>query len=202
MDDKLIGFLYAAAGAILALLGKWAIDALTRRSERSGHRAYLCVRVVCELDRFAMGCLAVALDYGPDEHEGSSDITSVPQPSFEPHGLPVDWKSIDVKVAYEILNLPGEQAAADARISGVWRYDDADGDDTMDTRREEYRKLGLKAARLSVHLRQVGKLPPMPDLLTRLEDLEREAKEREAQQAERLKNMPMPPFLPRALPDA
>lgn len=37
MDDKLIGFLYAVVGAAIALLGKWAIDAITRRSEKSNH---------------------------------------------------------------------------------------------------------------------------------------------------------------------
>lgn len=50
MDDKLIVFLYAVVGAAIALLGKRAIDAITRHGEKSNHVAHLCVRVVCELD--------------------------------------------------------------------------------------------------------------------------------------------------------
>lgn len=77
MDDKLVGFLYAVVGAAIALLGKWAIDAITRRSEKSNHAAYLCVRVVCELDRFATGCAAVAQDFGPEPDDETSEMATV-----------------------------------------------------------------------------------------------------------------------------
>lgn len=113
MDDKLIGFLYALVGAAIALLGKWAIDAITRRSEKSSHAAYLCVRVVCELDRFATGCAAVAQDFGPEPDDATSAIATASVPSFAPHDLPVDWRSIDIRLVYDVLNLPGKQALAD-----------------------------------------------------------------------------------------
>jgi hypothetical protein len=190
MDDKLIGVLYAVVGASIALLGKWAIDAITRRSEKSSHAAYLCVRVVCELDRFATGCAAVAQDFGPEPDDESSEIATVRDPSFAPHELPVDWKSIDIRLVYDVLSLPGEQALADSRISEHSNHEWNDAESTLEMRRELYLKLGLKAARLSRSLRQIGKLPPADDSLDRLEGLDREAKERATRVAKRLAELP------------
>lgn len=202
MDDKLIGFLYAVVGAAIALLGKWAIDAITRRSEKSSHAAYLCVRVVCELDRFATGCAAVAQDFGPEPDNETSEIATVREPSFAPHDLPVDWKSIDIRLVYDVLNLPGEQALADSRITEHWNHAWTDAESTLEMRRELYLKLGLKAARLSRSLRQIGKLPLADDSLDRLEELDREAKECAAAVAKRLAELPEPPWPASTVPQA
>lgn len=115
MKDTVQSFLIALGSASFALLGKWLIDVITRRQERQQHVAYLAVRVVYELDRFTRACFDIATDSGPSL-ETYQTYKPLPAPPFAPQDLPVDWKAIDVKMTYEVFNLPSDQAAVEDQV--------------------------------------------------------------------------------------
>ncbi|MBV8037806.1 hypothetical protein [Roseateles sp.] len=165
MNDKFEGFLYGAAAVLLGVVFKWAVDGFTRRQERRQHAAFLSVRTVYELDRFTRACFDIANDWGPSADQSPTDVAPG-APSFSPQDLPVDWKSIDIKVTYAVLNLPSDQAAAEDRVLNQYGRDPSSLRDAAFMRAGEYAALGVSAARLALTLREIGNLPaPDADLL-------------------------------------
>ena len=184
MDDKFEGFLYAVAGGLVALLTKWLIDLSMQRLERARHAAYLAVRVVYELERFVAGCLVVARDTGPS-HEDFDRYEFAKMPAFVPQDLGVDWKSINVRLTYSVLNLVSDRDAVETRVSEYWSQEWSDIHSAADMRSEEYMSLGLKAADLAQQLRKVGKLPaPEIDPTIELKKLQADRARRDAEFAE------------------
>lgn len=160
MDKAIIGLVGVALGVLLGILKDWIFQKAKRKKEYE----YLAIRVACELDRFVYRCVDVANDdgtsYGQYDKDGRARIQVTP-PSFNPHDLDVDWRSLPSNLMYEILNLPNKIEIANEFISSV--FDHVAGppyyEEGFEARQLHYSELGLLAMDLAVRLRVYAKLP-------------------------------------------
>ncbi|MBN6728339.1 hypothetical protein [Burkholderia multivorans] len=159
----------AAAGISGVLLGNSFVavkEWLTNRSKRQKETAYLAIIVVSHLDRFANGCLHVALDDGTEDgrpagrNEEEYTPTTTP-PDFQPLDIDVEWKVLPRDLMYAILRLPDEKEKVQNTLAGIAEYDDDYPDHTeyFWARRSAYAELGLQASRLATRLRRHGGMP-------------------------------------------
>ncbi|CAG9238159.1 hypothetical protein PSP6_80001 [Paraburkholderia tropica] len=104
----------ATAGISGVLLGNSFVavkEWLVGRSKRQKDTAYLAIIVVSHLERFASGCLHVALDDGtesgrPAGNNGDGYVPTVRLPEFQPLDIGVEWKVLPQQLMYSILLLP------------------------------------------------------------------------------------------------
>lgn len=159
----------AAAGISGVLLGNSFVavkEWLTNRSKRQKELAYLAIIVVSHLDRFANGCLHVALDNGTEygrpagRNEEEYTPTTTP-PDFQPLDIDVEWKVLPRDLMYAILRLPDEKEKVQNTLASIAEYDDDYPDHTeyFWTRRSAYADLGLHASSLATRLRRHGGMP-------------------------------------------
>ena len=154
MDKAIIGLVGVALGVLLGILKDWIFQKAKRKKEYE----YLAIRVACELDRFVCRCVDVANDdgtsYGQYDKDGCARIQVTP-PSFNPHDLDVDWRSLPSNLMYEILNLPNKIEIANEVISSV--FDHVAGppyyEEGFEARQLHYSELGLLAMDLAARLR-------------------------------------------------
>ncbi|WP_175833917.1 hypothetical protein [Burkholderia cenocepacia] len=159
----------AAAGISGVLLGNSFVavkEWLTNRSKRRKDTAYLAIIVVSHLDRFANGCLHVALDDGTEygrpagRNEEEYAPTTTP-PEFQPLDIDVEWKVLPQDLMYAILRLPDEKEKVQNTLASIAEYDDDYPGHTeyFWTRRRAYADLGLQASGLATRLRRHGAMP-------------------------------------------
>lgn len=152
----------ATAGISGVLLGNSFVaikEWLVGRSKRGKDAAYLAILVVSHLERFANGCLHVALDDGTEEgrpagRNGEELQPTTRPPDFQPLDIQVDWKVLSNELMYEILRLPDQREQIQNRLGGIAEYEN---DYPFHTeyfwvRRRDYAELGLRASRLAKRL--------------------------------------------------
>lgn len=159
----------ATAGITGVLLGNSFVaikEWLINRSNRQKETAYLAIIVVSHLDRFASGCLQVALDDGteygrPAAGNGEEHVPTTKPPEFRPLDIDVGWKVLPQELMYAILRLPDQVDQIQSRLAGIVEFDDDYPDHTeyFWTRRRDYADLGLKASDLARRLRMHGGMP-------------------------------------------
>jgi len=158
----------AAAGITGVLLGS-AISALkewvAHRSRRKVETAYLAAIVVSHLDRFANGCLDVALDDGtaygqPAGKQGEHEPT-VTAPDFQPLDIDVEWKVLPQDLMYEILRVPDRRAQIQNHIAGIAEFVATPPDhiEYFQARQRDYAELGLDVSNLALRLRKYAGMP-------------------------------------------
>ncbi|KVC95998.1 hypothetical protein WI78_18395 [Burkholderia ubonensis] len=159
----------ATAGISGVLLGNSFVavkEWLINRSRRQKDTAYLAIIVVSHLDRFANGCLHVALDDGTEygrpagRHEEEYTPTTTP-PEFQPLDIDVEWKVLPKDLMYAILRLPDQKEKIQNTLAGIAEYDDDYPDHTeyFWTRRRAYADLGLQTSDLARRLRRHAGMP-------------------------------------------
>ncbi|WP_167631641.1 hypothetical protein [Mariprofundus ferrooxydans] len=164
MDKAYIGLLGGLLGVVLGVsltvAKEWWFD--SRKSKKEAE--YLCIHIVCMLERFAGKCIDVVYDDGlfqgqPDK-DGRRHI-QVSLPDFEPESVDVEWKSLPAKLMYEILNLPSDIEIANAQINGVFEYvtSPPDYEEGFEERQYQYATLGIKSLNLAAKLRKHVGLP-------------------------------------------
>ncbi|WP_082991768.1 hypothetical protein [Paraburkholderia tropica] len=152
----------AAAGISGVLLGNSFVaikEWLVGRSKRGKDAAYLAILVVSHLERFANGCLHVALDDGTEEgrpagRNGEEYEPTTRPPEFQPLDIQVDWKALPNELMYEILRLPDQREQIQNRLGGIAEFDDdyPEHTDYFWARRRDYAELGLRASDLAKRL--------------------------------------------------
>ncbi|AJW45477.1 Transmembrane protein [Ralstonia mannitolilytica] len=174
----------AVAGISGVLLGNSFVaikEWLTSRSKRQKDTAYLTILVVSHLDRFANGCLHVALDDGteygrPAGRYEEEHVATVKPPVFQPLDIDVEWKVLPQELMYPILRLPDQQEQIQNRLAGIAEFDDDYPDHTefFWARRRDYADLGLQTSDLARRLRKHAGMPveePKPGEWCRDEEL-------------------------------
>ena len=158
MSEAWIGFCGVLIGAFVALMK----DAWLERRNRAKNAHYIAIRVVTLLDPFIEGCAAVACDDGLcDGHRNADDCLEwqVPEPTFNLHGLDVDWKSIPGDLGYKILNFPYLVSKTTDRVSDSVSRDIPPFDESMKYRSTRYAAIGIKADDIANKLRELYHLP-------------------------------------------
>jgi hypothetical protein len=124
---------------------------------------YLAIRVICILDDYVERCLLVVIDDGTIDGQPDKDgyyYPQQPEPDAPIFPSDLDWKCIDHKLSYRILNLPNEASIARRMIQGAsdMAYP-PDFEDTFKERQRQYARLGLDAIEITESLRKTYGLP-------------------------------------------
>jgi hypothetical protein len=195
-------------GNSFAALKEWVIH----RSKRQKDTAYLAIIVVSHLDRFANGCLYVALDDGteagrPAGRNAEEYVPTVKPPEFQPLDIDVEWKALPQPLMYSILLLPNQREQIQSRLGGISEFDDdyPDHSEYFWARRRDYSELGLRASDLARLLRKHAGMPveePKPgawsrdqefrDVIVRIDDERKEAERRIAEYRKNLAGLAGP----------
>ena len=107
MNEGLFGLFGVLIGGMLT----WIQQAWWEQRARVRNAHDLAIRVVCIVDQYIEDCVAVVLDDGysqgrPAGSDGTAEVQAqTPLAPAFPEDL--DWKSIDHKLMYRILSLPG-----------------------------------------------------------------------------------------------
>lgn len=167
--EHISSIITAGAGITGVLLGNFFVAikewAVTRKKD-ARDSAYLAILVVSHLDRFANGCLHVALDDGTDQGQpaggdGEFHEPTVSAPEFSPLDIKVEWKVLPKDLMYEILQIPDKRDGIENRLAGIleFDYDPPDFPDYFWARRRDYAELGLHASDLAKKLRKHAGMP-------------------------------------------
>lgn len=172
-DTHIAAIIGAGAGIFGTLLGNSFVaikEWLANRKKEKRDSSYLAILVVSHLDRFANGCMHVALDdgteYGRPAGNGEYNQVTVPAPEFLPLDIKVEWKVLPKDLMYDILQIPDKREHIENRIIGIWEFDDPpDYSEFFWARQRDYAELGLHVSAVAKKLRkhaglQIEESPP------------------------------------------
>ncbi|SEG29922.1 hypothetical protein [Billgrantia desiderata] len=160
MTAGIFGLIGVICGSLLTALKEWWLQSLSNKR----NSAYLAARVSILLDKFVLACAEVVADdglcYGQPDKDGYHS-PQVDPPSLELQQIEVEWRSLPVRLMYEILDLPYKTEVAERRIQGVKEHVASPPEfvEFFEERQLQYAQLGLLAADLSTRLREHAKLP-------------------------------------------
>jgi len=156
MNEAVAAFLGAVIGSGLLLFRDWIASAFNTRRRAK----YLAIRVVTILDRFVDQCADVSQDNGYLGNNRGDPVATTDDPSAIIFPDDLDWRSIDHKMAYNLLALDNKIYDANQVISAAGDFASApDYEEYYDARRLQYSLLGLEAASLARQLRDTHDLP-------------------------------------------
>jgi len=135
-----------------------------RHEENKKEKEYLCIKVSSMFDKFIHSGYAVVCDNGLFQGGHDSDGCRSPQvslPIFETELENVNWKSLPVKLMYEILDFPNEVENANYKIQGAMEFESLPPDykEGFEERQYQYALLCVKAFEISSKLRKESNLP-------------------------------------------
>ncbi len=154
------GLAGVGAGAFLSYLKDRRVEKIKDARDSS----YLAILVVSHLDRFASGCMHVALDDGTSEGRPAGEDgyhrATVKLPEFAPLDIKVEWKVLPRDLMYDILQIPDWQERVNNRIAGVWEFDEPpDFGEYFWVRQHDYAGLGLRVSAIAKRLRKFAEMP-------------------------------------------
>lgn len=168
-EGNISAIISATAGIVGVILGNSFVaikEWLHSRSRRKKDTAYLAIIVVSHLDRFANGCLHVALDDGtiygsPAGGNGQEYAPTTKLPEFRPLDIDVEWKVLPQDLMYSILRLPDHAEQIQNKLAGIAEFDDDFPDHTeyFWTRRRDFADLALQVSSLIRRLRAYAGMP-------------------------------------------
>jgi hypothetical protein len=166
-DVHIAAIIGAGAGIFGTLLGNSFVaikEWLANRKKEKRDSSYLAILVISHLDRFANGCLRVALDdgteYGRPAGNGEYHKVTVSAPEFLPLDIKVEWKVLPKDLMYDILQIPDKREHIENRITGIWEFDDPpDYSDFFWARQRDYAELGLHVSAVAKRLRKHAGMP-------------------------------------------
>ncbi|WP_334011867.1 hypothetical protein [Burkholderia cepacia] len=168
MDNgNISAIISASAGITGVILGNLFVavkEWWVSKTRRDADAAYLAIVVASHLDRFANGCLSVALDDGTSEgHPAGKNGEHKPTtraPEFLPLEIKVEWKALPREIMHAILRLPDERDQIQNRLGGIieFNYDPPAHAEYFWARRRDYATLGLRAGALARQLRALANL--------------------------------------------
>lgn len=163
MDKEYITALVGLGGVVVGGILTTVKDVLAERRALERDRGHLAVVASLALARFAEQCDAVLHDNGTFEGEPSSAKGFAPveeDPKFSVAGMSVNWKAIEPRLLYKLLDLEDQLAKALNTVSYALREDSSvDGHESIEYRQRVFGKLGLNVLALLKDLHDVAGLP-------------------------------------------
>ena len=158
--EAVIGLVGVIVGASITWMQTW----WTHKQEQEKSANYLAIRVVNTLRQYLYKCWLVAEDDGLSQGERDPDGCLVPQakdPGPIHYPEDIDWKSIDSKLAYQLLTLPQMAESAERAIAGSIEFGSGppDYEEVFEERHLQYSMIGLKVLFLESELCKVYKIP-------------------------------------------
>lgn len=164
MDKLIIGLIIVIASVTSAAVLAYGRDILAERRSREKEAQYLAIRVVCILDRFIEGCVAVVGDDGTRHGQLDADgiaWSQVRTPDLDFQLDDVNWKSLPPNLMYELLEFPNDIVFANSFINSIHEHGDGspDYDDFFEERQFQYAEFGMRASKLVSELRKKYGMP-------------------------------------------
>lgn len=128
----------------VGLLREWWINKNRKKSEAT----YLAMRLAVILEEFAVKC-AYTMQHGEADYKEGAVEFSYNLPTLAPYPQESDWKSLDHKLAAQIMSFPNEISAAEMSCEFQRRHEGylfGSSDETI--------VAGAKACRLAQSLRK------------------------------------------------
>lgn len=147
----------AAIGAVM-LTHKFTLRREKSASEEKQQREryFIATELVFLLEQFAEGCASVARDNG-FEHEHAF-APSHPLPELDYAAVTGDWRTLPVRLMYQLRELPILKSESDRTIDAA-DFIGPEYDEFFEARQYEYTRLGLKAVILAWRLRKLTGFP-------------------------------------------
>ncbi|CDK23886.1 hypothetical protein LA637_p2014 (plasmid) [Erwinia amylovora LA637] len=147
----------AAIGAVM-LTHKFTLRREKSASEEKQQREryFIATELVFLLEQFAEGCASVARDNG-FEHEHAF-APSHPLPELDYAAVTGDWRTLPVRLMYQLRELPVLKSESDRTIDAA-DFIGPEYDEFFEARQYEYTRLGLKAVILARRLRKLTGFP-------------------------------------------
>lgn len=160
MDETTVGIIGAVLGFVGVIVGSllsFLTDYFRHHIATKKEAAYLVIQLSNRLERFAIGCADIirddGLSYGQRDERGCK-VTQVSVPTFDPHSVDVNWRSIPAALMDEVIYLPMEVETANSQIAGAGEHAfPPDFEEFYEERQYQYSILGEKAVRLAARLR-------------------------------------------------
>jgi len=147
----------AAIGAVM-LTHKFTLRRERSASEdkQNRERYFIATELVFMLEQFAENCASVARDNG-SEHEHAF-APSHPLPELDYAAVTGDWRTLPVRLMYQLRELPVLKSESDRTIASA-DFIGPEYDEFFEARQYEYTRLGLKAVILARRLRKLTGFP-------------------------------------------
>lgn len=158
--EAIIGLVGVIVGASIA----WAQTWWAHKQEQKKSANYLAIRVVNTLRQYLYKCWLVAEDDGLSQGQRDSDGCLVPQatdPGPIKYPDDIDWKSIDSKLAYQLLSLPQKAEFAERAIAAAIEFSSGppDYEEVFEERYLQYSMIGLTVLSLENELCKTYAIP-------------------------------------------
>lgn len=156
----IIGFSGVIVGGIIATLKDWFFE----RRRQNKIKQYTALQLLFLIEEFIDGCTSVVLDNGESDGQINDDGCRYPQitpPTINYASIDVNWTSIPIELAYDLLNLPVEINNENRYLSNVSEYESTppDHQELFDARVLVYSKFGIKANSIASSLRKICNAP-------------------------------------------
>ncbi|MDU7840791.1 MAG: hypothetical protein E7J63_21155 [Pantoea sp.] len=152
--------LITAGAAIVAVMltHKFTLKREKSASEdkQKRERDFIATALVFLLEQFAESCASVARDNG-FEHEHAI-APSYPLPELDYVAVTGDWRTLPVRLMYQLRELPVLKSESDRTIDAA-DFIGPEYDEFFEVRQYEYTRLGLKAVILARRLRKLTGFP-------------------------------------------
>ena len=163
MESDISGAIFGFLGVLVGACVPWLQSAYSENRKRKNSAEYLALRVVNVLEKFILGCADVVLDDGTQTEEYNKTgchQARVQTPIHITYPQDLDWKSIDVKLAFKLLALPNRIDKADSTIGMCSSTSEPPYfDEFFKARRKIYAEIGLEALKIEVTVREKYGLP-------------------------------------------
>lgn len=153
--DSLNAFIAAVIGGVITIAGEWWFRHIQERKDAE----FLVILVTRHLDLYILGCIEIVGDDGQPDIDGNY-YSQTSEPKFEPELLEVEWKSLPVKLLYDVFDLPTRAEQTSKKLSDLSQISNPpDFEEWFEERQYQYAGLGYDAYILTNNLRAHAGLP-------------------------------------------
>lgn len=152
--------LITAGAAIVAVMltHRFTLKREKQASEdkQKRERYFIATELVFMLEQFAENCASVARDNGSDHEHAFAPSHPLPELDYE--AVTGDWRTLPVRLMYQLRELPVLKSESDRTIASA-DFIGPEYDEFFEARQYEYTRLGLKAVILARRLRKLTGFP-------------------------------------------
>lgn len=154
--DAVVGLVGVVIGGFIG----WGQTWWAQKKEQEKSSNYLAIRVVNVLRQYIYKCSLVAADEGDPDSNGEL-VPQAKDPGPIKYPDDIDWRSINPRLAYQLLALPNKGEAADRAILAAIDFCSGppDYEEVFEERHLQYSMIGIEAVALERVLCKEFNLP-------------------------------------------
>jgi hypothetical protein len=154
VGELVVGAVGVILGSFLSLIREMWIYS----RDRNKRATYLAILVSMQLEKFLRGCAHVSGDTAQTTDSGEY-FTRYSLPCLNFDELDIDWQSLPPDLMRKLMTFPSRIQEANEMIASVSEHHSPGDFETIEEQIFQYSKLGLKANKLAIELREYINLP-------------------------------------------